>query len=218
MPDATLRAAINRHFLDTGRAPQPAELAARTGVDIADIDAALERLAKRRSLVLRKRGREILTAHPFSAAPTSCWVTSQHRGWWGACAWCALGIAALVGEETRIVSRLGAEHESVEIIVRDGQAHGDAVVHFAVPAAQWGSDLGYSCATILVFADTHAVDQWCARHRIARGAVLELQNVYELADAWFGDSLTPEAADRDRDHWQALLHRQGLLDAFWDLG
>src|SRR5713101_4997634 len=107
MSDGILRAAITHHFLETGRAPDAAELAARAGADEADVDAGLERLARRRSLVLRPAGREILTAHPFSAAPTSCWVTSKHRGWWGACAWCALGIAALVGDETRIVSRLG---------------------------------------------------------------------------------------------------------------
>src|SRR5262249_57149373 len=38
-------------------------------------------------------------------------IFEQVRGWWAPCIWCALGVAALVGEDVVIHSRIGGEAE-----------------------------------------------------------------------------------------------------------
>lgn len=49
--------------------------------------------------------------HPFSLSPTATWVQADQRGWWAPCIWCALGVAALVGQDVVVHCRIGAETE-----------------------------------------------------------------------------------------------------------
>lgn len=44
----------------------------------------------------------------------------------------------------------------------------------------------YTCSVMLLFADTAAVDDWCARHRIPRGDVQPVATVLAFARAWYG--------------------------------
>ena len=61
--DEDVRVALYRGLASTGRCPDPADLAATTGVD--DIAGALARLAGARHLSLDAGG-DVVMAHPFT--------------------------------------------------------------------------------------------------------------------------------------------------------
>ena len=63
-----LRLAVYRAFAETGRAPEPDELAAKLGTEAREVAAGLAELARGRHLALGDQG-QIVMAHPFSAVP-----------------------------------------------------------------------------------------------------------------------------------------------------
>lgn len=50
-----------------------------------------------------------------------------------------------------------------------------------------------------------------------RGGTMPLRALRALADAWYGDRLSPTWQPRTRDQSQAILHGLGLTDEFWQL-
>lgn len=215
--DATLRSAITRHIADTGRGPSDEHLADTLEVSLREVAAGKERLADARGLVLRPDGL-VWIAHPFSLAPTLFWVTVGDRAWWGTCAWCALGIAALVGGDVEIRTRLGGESDNITLRVRHGTVEpSDLVVHLAVPAALWWMNVQYTCATILCFHTESDVEAWCERHGIAKGAVLPVETAWRLAQGWYGSYLDTPWQRKTKAEAHALFNRLGLHGPFWDL-
>jgi len=96
--------------------------------------------------------------HPFSAAPTSFWVESAGSDWWGNCAWCALGIVALLNADATITTTLGGEFEQVVLRTSDGAvAPAHYRVHFPMPMDRAWDNVTYTCSTMLVFASDEAV-------------------------------------------------------------
>jgi hypothetical protein len=49
------------------------------------------------------------------------------------------------------------------------------------------------------------------------GAVLDLEQLWELAQVWYGDRLDPDWRPRTRDESQRLLADVGLDGEFWEL-
>lgn len=94
---AELHYAIIRHVLDRAHAPTRLALASELGVDPETVRQGLEALQANHGVVLHPHQPEVWVLHPFSSAPTPFAVRHAHRLWWGNCAWCSLGIAALLG-------------------------------------------------------------------------------------------------------------------------
>lgn len=71
---------------------------------------------------------------------------------------------------------------------------------------------------MLAFRSEAHVDKWCRDWRMAKGAVLSLEQCRLLAAAWYSD-------DRRSAQWrrrtiseaQALFTQLGFTDAFWNL-
>ena len=214
----TLHATIARHFLNHGTAPTIEQLCERLALDRATVATALQALADYHGVVLHPTSREIWAMHPFSAAPTSFWVESQGRGWWGNCAWCSLGIVALLAADATITTTLGAESEQVVLRIRDGAlAPSDYRVHFPIPMARAWENVTYTCSTMLVFASDAAVDAWCARHAMPRGDVQSLSTVWAFAQAWYGRHLDPGWTKWTTEEARALFARFGLTGPTWEL-
>lgn len=130
----TERRRILDAFLDTGRAPEPAELWAE--------------LAAARWLVLDDHGR-IRMAHPFSGIETDFVVSSGARRWFANCFWDALTVSAMVrrrlGLETVIHTHCGYSREPMAIQVGpQGPQPGEARIHFAVPLRDWWNDIVFT--------------------------------------------------------------------------
>ena len=149
--DNDVRLAIYRSFVDTGRAPVPAEVAAILGLPTADTEAAYRRLADAHVLVLAPGTPYIWLANPLSAAPSPFTVHTHGRDWHAVCIWDALGIIAMLGEdghESGSVQTWCPDcDERLELDVRGGEVSvrsGEAVVHFSVPARHWWDDIGFT--------------------------------------------------------------------------
>ncbi|MHB1764607.1 MAG: organomercurial lyase [Gammaproteobacteria bacterium] len=123
-----------RHLVDRGCAPSASSLAREYGVNIDVVAGALRELQDLHGVVLHPHVPEVWIAHPFSTAPTPFAVKHDRRVWWGNCAWCSLGVAALVGGNgVTIQTTLGAEGQPVTIHVDSGKVREDLWVHFPIP-------------------------------------------------------------------------------------
>lgn len=169
---ATLHHAILRHLADRGFAPSVASLARDFEVHTDVMVRALRELQDVHGVVLHPHAPEVWIAHPFSTAPTPFAVKHAARIWWGNCAWCSLGVAALLGgSDVTIQTTLGAEGQPVTIHVDGGKVRETLWVHFPIPMARAWDNVVYTCSTMLVFDSGPAIDEWCARHGIPKGDV-----------------------------------------------
>ena len=216
---AELHFAVISHFVDHGCSPTIAQLAALFGRPASDVSAALAALEEYHGVVRHPVSGEIWAMHPFSSAPTGFYVQSARGGaWWGNCAWCALGIAALVGDDVTITTTLGAESEQRVIRIVSGEVVSeDLVVHFPIPMTRAWDNVTYTCSVMLAFASDAAVDSWCTRHAVPRGDVRSLRTVWEFARVWYGRHL-----DRQWSKWttaeaRAIFERFGLTGPIWAL-
>lgn len=144
--DLEVRAWIYSFFAELGTAPSPVEIAKRFGFPLDDAEAALTRLARDHdALVLLPGSPYIWMAEPFSAVPTSYVVGSGNKRWWGNCIWDALGILALLNVDGVVGTICPDCREPLSVRVGDGRlAETEGVAHFAVPAADWWRDIGYT--------------------------------------------------------------------------
>ena len=70
---------------------------------------------------------------------------------------------------------------------------------------------------MLLFRSEEDIDVWCEQHGPARGGVVTLPQLHELAQRWYGDRLDPDWRPRTVEQSQAILASVGLNGAFWDL-
>jgi hypothetical protein len=143
--DHKVRLSVYGHFARTGQAPSLRDTSRDVGVDPAALSVSLERLDANHVLVLHPTSRELWMAMPFSAIPTAFRVTAGDRAWWANCAWDALGIPAMLQIPAEIHSSCADCGDPVTVRTT-GRAltDGSGVVHFAVPAAEWWADIGFT--------------------------------------------------------------------------
>lgn len=138
--------AVRWHVYDVtmreGAPPPASRLSEAMDRPLAEIRAALERLAAARMLVLREG--EILMAGPFSAVPTPFRVTTAHFSGYGNCIWDALGIAGMLQQDVEVDTSCGDCGAAMHVAVRDGQVAGSGLIHFALPARQWWQDIVFT--------------------------------------------------------------------------
>jgi hypothetical protein len=221
MPSLTrgsLHHAILRKFIDDGYPPTTSELCARFGVDADRVQSALHDLAAYHGVVLHPHNSEVWIAHPFSSAPTLFDVRKGGCHWWGNCAWCALGVAALVGGHgVTIQTTLGADADPTTIHIDDQHVRENLLVHFPIPMARAWDNVVYTCSTMLVFGADSDVDVWSRRHAIPRGDVQPIQRVYEFAAAWYSRHLNDDWRKWTTDEARELFQRFGLGGPIWQL-
>ena len=129
----------------TGRVPQAPELARTLGRPESDVRAALHQLAAARALILAPNDGEIWAASPFCAVPSAFRVSALGRLYFGICIWDALGIAAAIDAAADITAPCGDCGTPMRVEIRDGELqHSEGVVHFAVPAARWWDNIGFT--------------------------------------------------------------------------
>jgi hypothetical protein len=143
--DLHLRNLTYRRFVELGRAPTAAELAADLDVPETDVLAGWRRLHDDHAIVLDADGSALLMANPFSAVPTDHRVEAAGRSWFANCAWDAFGIGAALGVDCDIRTSCPDCGESIDVAVRDARPDDDSLVfHVLVPAARWWADIGYT--------------------------------------------------------------------------
>ena len=139
-----VRHAIYRSYVEGG-IPKSEMLSRQLHIPQDAVRSALQELHAAHALVLDPRTREPWMGPPFSSVPTAFSVEGGGRSWFANCAWDAFGIPILVGVDA-VITTTCPDCEG-RIVYRVEQrklvdAHG--VVHFAVPAAKWWDDIGYT--------------------------------------------------------------------------
>jgi hypothetical protein len=142
--DNDVRLRIYDHFVRHGRPPVPLELAAELGISSAEVEGAYRRLADAHVLVLAPGTPYIWLANPLCALPSPFSVETQGRQWWGVCIWDALGILAMLGVDGTVSTACPDCAEPLQVSVHRGEASGGGVAHYAVPAAHWWDDIGFT--------------------------------------------------------------------------
>jgi Alkylmercury lyase len=146
MSDPEIRLWIYEHFVSTGRAPSPVEIAAHFRLIPDQAEQALHRLQRDAdALVLLPGSSYIWMAEPFSAIPTSFLVRSGELQWWGNCIWDALGILSLLRVDGEVLTACPHSGEPLRVTVVGGAlVEAPGIVHFAVPARDWWRNIGFT--------------------------------------------------------------------------
>ena len=144
--DTDVRLHIYRELADRSRAPSVEETASALGAEADEVGDAYRRLAEGRVIVLEPGATDIWMANPFSARPTSFRVRSGDRAWWGTCVWDGPGILAMLDADGTVTTTCPDCDEELVLRVEGGRLSGPdgAVAHFAVPAADWWDDIGFT--------------------------------------------------------------------------
>jgi hypothetical protein len=69
---------------------------------------------------------------------------------------------------------------------------------------------------MLLFRSEAHVTTWLAGR--TPGATIPISTLSALANAWWGDRLSPDWRPHTREQNQAILDRLGLTGPFWSLG
>ena len=146
MNDTRVRLHLYDRFLADGRPPTAAETAEALGLSTEEAEAAYQRLEQGHVIVLAPASTDVWMANPFSAVPTPFRViTDDGRSWWGNCVWDGFGVLAMIGADGVVSTSCPDCGEPLELRVREGELEPvDAVVHFAVPAARWWENIGFT--------------------------------------------------------------------------
>lgn len=215
---SSLHYAILRHLVDRGYAPSAAWLAREFAVGPEEMASALLALERMHGVVLHPHQAEVWIAHPFSTAPTGFAVKRGGTVWWGNCAWCSLGVAALAGGNgVTIQTTLGGEGEPVTIQVEGDRIGEDLWVHFPIPMSRAWENVVYTCSMMLVFANEAAIDEWCVRHSLPRGDAQPIQRAYDFARVWYGRHLDPDWTKWTVDEAREIFARFGFHGPVWEL-
>lgn len=209
---------ILKFIVDHGFAPEIEELVSIFGTKEEDIKKGLQALQDDHGVVLHPNSHKIWVIHPFSLAPTNFLVKSGTNEWWGNCAWCSLGIAALLDGDVTITTTLGADSRQVNIHIRDGKIQDDSYwIHFPIPMKNAWDNVIYTCSTMLLFGDKNRVDHWCKKHRINKGDIQPVQKIWEFSKAWYGTHLNKDWQKWTTEEARNLFQEYNLVNKIWQI-
>ncbi len=207
-----------KHVIDKGHAPENHYLAERLNATEQEIEKGLKALQDYHGIVLHPNEPKVWAIHPFSMAPTNFLVESRRGKWWGNCAWCSLGIAALLNEDLTIKTSLGAHGDPITIHLRDGKiTERDLLIHFPIPMKNAWDNVIYTCSTMLIFEDEKQIDLWCERHNITKGDVQPINHIWEFSKKWYGNHLDPEWRKWTKKEATSIFREFDLTHNIWSL-
>lgn len=209
---------IIEHFIEHGHAPSVAMLSSVLGEPREAVTAALRALQEEHGVALHPASSEIWVCHPFSSAPTNFWVQSAKRGWWGNCAWCSLGIVALLDTDASVTTTFGGESTQVTVEIVDGAvSNEELLVHFPIPMQRAWDNVIYTCSNMLLFDSEEAIEKWCAAHGMPRGNVQPLAKIWEFARVWYGRHRAPGWRKWSASEAREIFARFGLSGPTWEV-
>jgi hypothetical protein len=70
---------------------------------------------------------------------------------------------------------------------------------------------------MLLFRSEENIAAWCQQQQMPLGQVLTLDQVWQLAQRWYGNRLSPDFAGRTGEQVEAIFNEVGLTNSFWHL-
>ncbi|MBD0285056.1 MAG: alkylmercury lyase family protein [Flavisolibacter sp.] len=216
--NGNLHYTILKYIIDNGFAPDVETLSEMLKAKGSEVEQGLYALQEYHGVVLHPNEPKVWVIHPFSLAPTNFLIRSAKGVWWGNCAWCSLGIAALLKEDLTITTRLGAYDEQIVIHITDGEVlENNLYIHFPIPMKKAWDNVIYTCSNMLVFKDEEQINSWTKRHNIAKGDIQPISHVWEFSKTWYGNHLNPEWKKWTMEEAKALFTQFNLTNEIWNL-
>ena len=214
--NSSLHYFIMQHIIDVGYAPKISDISNHYAVSSKTVVTVLNELQNNHVVVLHPKTSEVWVIHPFSNAPTNFWIESNRGSWWGNCAWCSLGAAALINENLTITTTLGAEAKQVVIGVKDGIVQNNNLyIHFPVPMVEAWNNVIFTCSTMLFYESESEIDLWCERHGMNKGDVQPIRKIWDFSKVWYGNHLHPDWVKWTVDEAKQIFKRFGLVSDIW---
>jgi hypothetical protein len=69
---------------------------------------------------------------------------------------------------------------------------------------------------MLFFRSEERVNEWCRKHGIPRRPILSLEQLWQLAVAWYHTRLAPQARRPKPNEMRRIFAGIGLEGPFWD--
>jgi hypothetical protein len=143
--DNQARLALYGAFVEEGEPPSAMQLADRLDASPEEAEAALRRLHDQGVIVLMPGTTEVWMAPPLSAVATGFRVETARGEFWGNCIWDGLGTISMLGVDGTVETRCPDCDKPMTLRVENGQlVQGDGLAHFAVPAAHWWDNIGFT--------------------------------------------------------------------------
>jgi hypothetical protein len=216
--DLEVRGELTRAIAQLGHAPGADAVAARLGSTVAAVEQSLADLHQAHALLLHPHSCTPWVVHPFALSPGSCWVEVGTLGWWANCLYCGMGIVAALGQDGDIHTRLGGESEPLTVHIRSGDVvEAELLFHLSTPVRHWWDNVIHACASFQPFRTEAAIDDWCVRHSLPRGAIVELPRMWRFAADWYGGYLHRPWRKRSAEEAQSLFQSHGFEGDFWRL-
>ena len=139
-----MRVYVYRRAAETAQVPKPAEISTALGRAQPEVEDAIRRLAADRVWFLAPGTANIWAANPFCAVPSNFGCMP-----WGAPTGVSVsGMPRRCPPPCTLMRRsppAGDCDEELALDVRDGAlAHGEGVIHFAVPAVRWWENIAFT--------------------------------------------------------------------------
>jgi hypothetical protein len=214
----SLHYTIIKYIIDNGYAPDIETLSEMLNSSIMEIGEELYELHEEHGVVLHPNEPKIWIIHPFSLSPTNFVVNSSRGLWWGNCAWCSFGIAALIKEDVSIKTSFGAHGEQVTIHIINGEVQEkDLYIHFPIPMKDAWDNVIYTCSNMLVFKDENQVDLWTKSHNIPKGDIQQMDKIWKFSKKWYGNHLNPDWKKWTMKEAREMFLEFNLTHEVWDL-
>lgn len=218
MNKSILHYTIIKFIIRNGFGPTTNELADLLDVSVEEVKKGLIELAEYHGVVLHPDNEKIWVIHPFSLAPTNFVVKNNGKQWWGNCAWCSLGIAALLKGKIEIITSIGAGGKRIEFSIEDEKlSRDDLFIHFPVRMKNAWDNVIYTCSTMLIFENEQQIDDWCLKHRISKGDIQPIENVWEFSKVWYGNHLNPEWEKWSTEQAAEIFKKFNLTNEIWKI-
>ena len=190
---AKLHYTIIREIIDRGYAPDVTALSQQLHSTEKEVIDSLQELQTYHGVVLHPNKAKVWVIHPFSLAPTNFYVESSSGEWWGNCAWCSLGIAALIEDPVKITTTIGGEKKQIEINIIDGIIQEkEYVIHFPIPMSRAWDNVIYTCSNMLIFENKQQVLEWSKQHDMPVGDIQPIEKIWHFSQKWYGNHLNPK--------------------------
>jgi hypothetical protein len=69
---------------------------------------------------------------------------------------------------------------------------------------------------MLFFRSEECVKQWCRAKGVPARPIVRMEQLWELAKAWYSTRLDPDSRRPQADEMRAIFSRIGLNGDFWD--
>jgi len=190
-----VRVALLRLYVEGGRAPDVAQLAARAGFSAQEIPPLLASLQRSAAIALDPDTGRVIGAYPFADHETEQRVTLRTTTLNAMGATDALGIGSMYGDDVEIHSNCRACAAPIEIATRDrGRSIARcqpemAIVWSGVRDEPGGAGNSLRTVTAFFCSDAH-LENWSESHASElRGSRLSIDEALEAGRAIFGSSL-----------------------------